>query len=242
MIKLEGVTKRFGRKVAVESLSFSVNEGEIFGLLGPNGAGKTTTLRLITGLLFPDAGTVEVCGVPLETGKERVKYMLGYVPDGPYVYDKLTGREFLFFSGRVRGLSEPECSDRMEYFVDFFEMDDYIDEMVEGYSHGMKQRLVISSALLHDPPVIVMDEPLAGLDPITARRVKDMLRERTRRGATVLLSTHLISLVEETADRVGVLSGGRLVAEGETGDIRKGASLEEEFIRLTGRGGSDQDA
>ena len=245
MIELERVTKRFGEVVAVSELSLRVEAGEVFALLGPNGAGKTTTVKLIAGLLRPTAGRVRVSGYDLLSQPLEVKRRLSYIPDQPYLYDKLTGREFLEFVGRLHRLDGATLSRRIEQLLELFDSVAYADELTESYSHGMKQRVVIASALLIEPRVIVIDEPMVGLDPRCARLVKDLLRERARGGVTVFLSTHTLSVAEEVADRVGIMDRGRLIACGTLEELRRlrqtRGSLEELYLSLTAEAEGDLD-
>ena len=210
MIELRGVTKRFGTKCAVDRLDLEVRAGELFAFLGPNGAGKTTTIKMICGLLAPSAGTVRVGG--FDASSQQARQLLGYVPDQPYLYDKLTGREFLRFVVEMYGLERRRAAERIDELIETFEMGDYVDELCENYSQGMKQRVVFASALVHDPKVLVVDEPLVGLDPRSARIVKDLFVAQARSGCAVLMSTHLLAIAEELADRIGIVDHGRMLA------------------------------
>lgn len=236
MIELRGVTKRFGEKRAVDNLDLEVRPGELFAFLGPNGAGKTTTIKMVCGLLQPTVGVVRVGGFPASS--EAARRMLAYVPDQPYLYEKLTGREFLRFVVQMYGIDGPRATKRIDGLIDTFEMGDYIDELTESYSHGMKQRVVFAAALVHDPAVLMVDEPLVGLDPRSARIVKDLFVAQARAGVAVLMSTHLLSIAEELADTIGILDHGRMLTRGSLGEIRQAAqvdgSLEELFLKLTG--------
>jgi len=236
MIELRGVGKSFGSKRAVDHLDMTVHPGELYAFLGPNGAGKTTTIKMICGLLRPTEGTVLVGGHPAESSQAR--RLLGYIPDQPFLYDKLTGREFLKFVVEMYGVPRPVGLERIEELVDTFEMADFIDELCENYSQGMKQRVVFASALVHDPRVLVVDEPLVGLDPRSARIVKNLFVSRAREGAAVLMSIHLLAIAEELADTIGIIDHGRMLAVGSMDDLRKQAqddgSLEELFLKLTG--------
>jgi ABC-2 type transport system ATP-binding protein len=236
MIELSGVTKRFGTKCAVDRLDLEVRTGEIFAFLGPNGAGKTTTIKMICGLLSPNAGTVQIGG--FDASSQQARQLLGYVPDQPYLYDKLSGREFLKFVVEMYGLDRHRAAQRIDELIETFEMGDYIDELCESYSQGMKQRVVFASALVHDPRVLVVDEPLVGLDPRSARIVKDLFLTHARKGAAVLMSTHLLAIAEELADRIGIVDHGRMLAVGTLEELRGRAQhrgpLEELFLKLTG--------
>jgi ABC-2 type transport system ATP-binding protein len=236
MIALCGVTKRFGTKCAVDRLDLKVQAGELFAFLGPNGAGKTTTIKMICGLLAANAGTVQVGG--FDASSQQARQLLGYVPDQPYLYDKLTGREFLKFVVEMYGLERRRAAQRIHGLIETFEMGDYVDELCETYSQGMKQRVVFASALVHDPKVLVVDEPLVGLDPRSARIVKDLFITQARAGCAVLMSTHLLAIAEELADRIGIVDRGRMLAEGTLEELRGQAQhrgpLEELFLKLTG--------
>jgi len=236
-IELCGVRKEFGRKVAVDSLSLSVPEGELFACLGPNGAGKTTTIKMIVGLLRPTAGTVHVFRHAMNLNGSPAKAMMAYVPDLPFCYGKLTGREFLHFVAEMYGLSKKARDARLEELAARLDTHLFLDTLTESYSHGMKQKLVLSAALLHDPRLLVIDEPMVGLDPRTVRAVKDLFRERTRAGMTVFMSTHTLEVAEAIADRIGIIDHGRLVAVGTLEELRRAAehrsTLEEIFLRLT---------
>jgi len=239
MIELRGVSKSFGPKRAVDHLDLTVRPGELYAFLGPNGAGKTTTIKMICGLLRPTEGAVLVGGRPAESREAR--RLLGYIPDQPFLYDKLTGREFLKFVIEMYGVPRSAGLSRIEELVDTFEMADFIDELCENYSQGMKQRVVFASALVHEPRVLVVDEPLVGLDPRSARIVKNMFVSMAREGAAVLMSIHLLAIAEELADTIGIIDHGRMLAVGSMADLRKQAqadgSLEELFLKLTGGDG-----
>ena len=237
MILLDGVTKLYGSKKAVDRLDLKVDAGELFAFLGPNGAGKTTTMRMICGLLHPTSGVVKVGGWPAASGQAR--QLLAYVPDSPYLYDKLTGREFLRFVVEMYGLDPLESQRKIDELIDIFEMSDFVDQLCENYSHGMKQRVVFASALVHDPKVLIVDEPLVGLDPRSARIVKDLFLRQARSGVAVLMSTHLLSIAEELADTIGIIHQGRMLARGTLDELRDAAamkegSLERMFLKLTG--------
>ncbi|MFO0889569.1 MAG: ABC transporter ATP-binding protein [Isosphaeraceae bacterium] len=236
MIELRGVTKHFGSKRAVDGLDLTVRAGELFAFLGPNGAGKTTTIKMICGLLTPTAGSVCVGGHGASTKEAR--QLLGFVPDQPYLYDKLTGREFLRFVVEMYGMERHRAAGRIDELIDTFEMADFIDELCESYSQGMKQRVVFASALVHSPRVLVVDEPLVGLDPRSARIVKNLFVNQARSGVAVLMSIHLLSIAEELADRIGIVDRGRMITVGTLAELREQAqhdgSLEDLFLKLTG--------
>jgi ABC-2 type transport system ATP-binding protein len=236
-ILIDHMTKRFGDKVAVNDLSLSVDRGELYAFLGPNGAGKTTTIKVITGLLRPTAGTVRVAGHDLFDAAVDARQLLSYVPDQPYLYDKLSGREFLHFVGTMYGMDRDECARRIAEIGERFGALEYLDDLAEGYSHGMKQRVVITAAILHDPQVLVVDEPMVGLDPRSGRLVKDVLREMVAAGVCVFISTHTLSIAEEVADRIGIIHRGRMVAEGTVDELRLRSNtdgkLEDIFLTIT---------
>lgn len=236
-IELCHVTKRYGRFTAVDRLALEVRPGEMFAFLGPNGAGKTTTIKMIAGLLRPDEGTVRVCGHPMDHDGRQARMMLSYVPDEPFLYEKLTAREFLEFVARMYRLPPQTARSRIDRLVARLDMGSFLDQLTEGFSHGMKQRTVLAAALLHEPAVLVIDEPMVGLDPRTVRTVKELLTGITREGRTVFMSTHTLEVAEAVADRIGIIRRGRLVAAGTLAELRSLAaaneSLEDIFLRLT---------
>lgn len=241
MIEIDHISKEFAGKPAVEDLTLSIRAGEVFAFLGPNGAGKTTTIKLITGLLRPSRGRVTVGGIDVHRDYLRAKELLAYVPDQPYLYDKLSGREFLRFIADLYGMSGEGLPSEINRLVGLFRMDEYVDELTETYSHGMKQRIVLAATLLHRPKVMVVDEPLVGLDPHSALLVRKIFREEAARGTTIFVSTHLLSIVEEVADRVGIITRGRLVACGTPAELKAGQdrkSMEEIFMDLLGPDGA----
>jgi ABC-2 type transport system ATP-binding protein len=238
MIKLTQLTKRYGSFTAVDGIDLEVPKGQLFGFLGPNGAGKTTTLRMIAGILKPTSGRVEIAGVELERYPRTAKMKMGFIPDRPFVYDKLTGAEFLRFVAALYGQEGAVIEKRIDELLDLFDLAPWKDELTESYSHGMRQKLIISSALVHRPEVIVVDEPMVGLDPKSARILKDLFREFCARGGTVLMSTHTLEIAEGMCDVIGIILGGRIVAFGTMDELRHqhaagDASLEELFLRLT---------
>jgi ABC-2 type transport system ATP-binding protein len=240
MIEMRNLTKRYGDTLAVDHLSLDVAKGEIFGFIGPNGAGKTTTIRMMAGVLGPTEGTVSIAGIPMGRDPEAAKRMIGFIPDRPFLYEKLTGMEFMRFIADLYGFSNGLVHERAEMLLKQFSLYDWGDHLIEAYSHGMKQRLVIASALLHDPRLIIVDEPMVGLDPAGIRMVKDLLRELASSGTTIFMSTHTLELAQDLCDRIGIIHRGRLVALGTTGDLRGTAllqegDLEEVFLRLTGK-------
>ncbi len=240
MIELVRLTKRFGTLTAVDNLSLTVPSGEFFVFLGPNGAGKTTTIKMIAGLLHPTEGRVALCGHDVQEDYITAKSLLSYVPDEPFLYDKLTGREFLCFVASMYNVEPSAATARIAQFAELFGTENFLDELAETYSHGMKQRIVISAALIHDPQVIVIDEPMVGLDPKGASILKATLRELTERGVTVFMSTHTLAVAEQMADRVGIIRNGQMVALGTLDEVyaaaRTDRHLEDAFLRLTDGG------
>ncbi len=243
MIELNSVTRNYGKKVAVDGLDLQIPAGELFAFLGPNGAGKTTSVKMMVGLLQPTQGRIEICGYDVVRNSREANLRTGYVPDEPYLYDKLTGREFLQFMAEIYGLESADAAQGIDKQIDQFSLSDFIDQMAESYSHGMKQRLVFASALLHRPNVLIVDEPMVGLDPRSMRLVKDILREETRNGATVFMSTHTLAVAEEIADRIGVITNGHLLFLGTVAELRtkmsSDESLEQLFLALTDEGLGD---
>ena len=238
MIHFADVARSYDGKVAVDGLTLQVRGGELFALLGPNGAGKTTTLKMLVGLLRPDRGELQVCGHDVVGDPRQAARAIGYVPDEPFLYDKLTGREFLTFTAEMRGLDRAAARRRIERETARFRLAPFLDDLTETYSHGMKQRVVFASAALHDPPVLVIDEPMVGLDPWSVRIVKDLLREAAAAGRTVFMSTHTLSVAEEISDRIGIFHRGRLHFLGTVDELRRArrshdASLEALFLELT---------
>jgi ABC-2 type transport system ATP-binding protein len=239
MIRLEGLTKHYGSFTAVDGIDLHVPKGELFGFLGPNGAGKTTTLRIIAGILRPTAGRVWLGGVDLLAQPMEAKARLGFIPDRPFVYDKLTGGEFLRFVAGLYNQDGASVEKRIDELLHLFELTQWKDELVESYSHGMRQKLIISSALIHRPELIVVDEPMVGLDPRGARLLKDIFRAFVGRGGTVLMSTHTLEVAQAMCDRIAIIQQGKIVAQGTMDQLREqtaagDASLEDLFLRLTG--------
>jgi ABC-2 type transport system ATP-binding protein len=238
MIEFDHVTRTYGPKPAVTDLSLSIPRGELFALLGPNGAGKTTTIKMLVGLLRPSRGAVRICGHDLVKQSRNAHLHTGYVPDEPTLYDKLTGREFLWFIADMFGMPRHLAEQKIGREVDHFELAEFADDLTESYSLGMKQRLVFAAALLHDPDVLVLDEPMVGLDPRSVRIVKDLLRAKTEEGMTVFMSTHTLVMAEEMADRVGIMVRGQLRFLGTVAELRQQMavetmSLEHLYLELT---------
>lgn len=240
MIRTDKLTRHYGSLAAVQDLNLSVEAGELFGFLGPNGAGKTTTIRMVVGLLRPTAGTVSVAGHDVRQEPLAVKRHVGYLAQTPLLYERLTGREFLRFVGGLYGLSDTTTEAQTERLMALMDLSDKADHLIESYSGGMRHKIGLCGALLHEPPVLVLDEPLTGMDPYSARRIKDMLQDLCRQGSTVFLSTHVLEVAERVCDRVAILNQGRLIAVGTMEALRAQAqssaetTLEDLFLQLTG--------
>jgi ABC-2 type transport system ATP-binding protein len=237
MIQTRGLTKLFGSLHAVEQLDLDIAQGEFFAFLGPNAAGKTTTIKMLAGLLRPSAGRAIVAGFDIQTDPQAAKRLISYVPDFPFLYDKLTPAEFLRFVGELYELPRPLLEQRAGLLFEQFNLADYRNELIENLSHGTRQRVAIAAALLHDPRVLIIDEPMVGLDPRHARIVKDEFKARSRAGCTIFLSTHTLSVAEEMADRIGIINHGRLIALGTVDELRAQdaageAALEKIFLSL----------
>ena len=236
-IVLAGVRKSYGRTVAVRNLSLEIPRGELFAFIGPNGAGKTTTIKMIVGLLRPDDGFVQVCGHPIGSNGLAAKARLAYVPDQPFIYDKLTGREFLYFVAEMFGIPTLQRDRKLDALIRRLDIGEFLDHLTESYSHGMKQKVVLAAAMLHDPAVLVIDEPMVGLDPRTVRSVKNLFTEHTRGGGTIFMSTHTLDIAESLADRIGNIHRGELIAVGTLDQLKTQArrehSLEDVFLQLT---------
>ncbi|MBA4389296.1 MAG: ABC transporter [Verrucomicrobia bacterium] len=240
MIEIKDLSKHYGKVQAVRNLSLTVPRGELFCFLGPNGAGKTTTLKILTGLLKPSSGSTHIGGLCMQTDPVASKKMIGYIPDMPFLYERLTTKEFFRFSGDLYGMPGDLVESRFSELFKLFDLVDQQATLVKDLSHGMRQRLIYASTLLHDPQVLFIDEPLIGLDPRTIRLIKDLLREKARNGMTIFLTTHILALAQDIADRIGIILDGRLVALGtlrELLDANKGSTdLEQLFLELTRKG------
>ncbi len=237
MIELHQLVKSFGNVIAVDNLSLTIPRGEFFAVLGPNAAGKTTTIKLLAGLIKPTSGYARICGFDIQTQPLEARKRLAYVPDYPFLYDKLTAWEFFRFIGQLFHLDAARIEKNAHELVARFHLAEFADRSLEGLSHGTRQRIAIVAALLHDPEVFVIDEPMVGLDPQHARIVKDVLKERSLAGMTVLVSTHQLSIAEEMADRIGIINNGKLIAVGTHAELRQqsggSGQLEEIFLSLT---------
>ncbi len=239
MIQLRNLKKNYGSFAALRGINLSVPRGVIFGLLGPNGAGKTTALRIIAGILEPTSGTVTVAGHDILKEAVEAKSRLGFIPDRPFIYDKLTGAEFLRFVSGLWGQTGAEVERRIDELLSLWELTPWRDELLETYSHGMRQKLIISSALIHRPDVIIVDEPMVGLDPKAARILKDLFRQFVERGGSILMSTHTLEVAEVLCNSIAIIQHGLIRAEGSMDDLRTEAQtgdvgLEEIFLKLTG--------
>jgi ABC-2 type transport system ATP-binding protein len=239
VIRLTDLTKRYGKFTAVDGISLEVSRGELFGLLGPNGAGKTTTMRMIAGILQPTSGSVLVGGVDMLGRPLEAKSRIGFIPDRPFVYDKLTGGEFLRFAAALYGQDGAGVERRIDELLEIFDLTAWKHELTESYSHGMRQKLIICGALVHRPELIIVDEPMVGLDPKSARLLKDLFRQFVDRGGTVLMSTHTLEVAEVMCDRIAILFKGKIAANGTMAELRQQTesgdmSLEGLFLKLTG--------
>jgi ABC-2 type transport system ATP-binding protein len=238
MIEFQQVCRSYGDKLAVDQLNLRVRSGQLYSLLGHNGAGKTTAIKMLVGLIRPSSGTVQVGGFYLVTNTREATSLIGYVPDTPYLYDKLSGREILQFIARMYGMDGPQSENAIHREIQRFELGDFVDQLTETYSHGMKQRTVFASALLHAPRVLVVDEPMVGLDPHSIRLVKDLLQREVAAGMCVLMSTHTLTAAEEISHRVGIMNHGRLMFDGTMEELRErfpgeGHSLESMYLAMT---------
>ena len=237
MIETEHLTKQFGALTAVNDLNLRIEQGEFFAFLGPNAAGKTTTIKLLAGLLRPTSGRALIGGYDIQQEPTRARRLISYVPDFPFLYDKLQPMEFMLLVGQLYGMNRAEILRASQELFDLLDLDEARHHLIETLSHGTRQRVAIASALLHNPKVIIIDEPMVGLDPRSVRVVKDMLKARARAGVTVFLSTHILHVAEQLADRIGILNRGRLIAIGTMGELREASgelgALEDAFLALT---------
>lgn len=238
-LSVRALTKKFGEKIAVDALDLDIRAGELYALLGPNGAGKTTTLRMVTGLLRPDSGSIRVFGVDAIADPITAKRMLAWLPDEPALYDKLTAWEYLEFIAGLWGVDAKTAAPRADQLLKFLGLWEARNERTEGFSRGMKQKTALAGALIHDPKLLMLDEPLTGLDASVARQVKDLLQQRTRAGGSVILTTHILDVAERVADRIGIIQHGKLLAEGTLADLRSragrdSATLEDVYLELVG--------
>jgi ABC-2 type transport system ATP-binding protein len=237
MIKLVNLTKLYGKLAAVNGINLEVAQGEVFGFLGPNGAGKTTTIKMMAGLLQPTSGSALIGGYDVQQEPLKAKFITGFIPDRPFLYEKLTATEFMHFVAKLYDMNDPKT--RISELLGLFGLSEWADELVENFSHGMKQRLVMASSLLHKPQVLVVDEPMVGLDPRGARLVKDIFKDLASAGVTIFMSTHTLEIVEQMCTRVAIINRGSIIAEGSVEDLGRMARmpnshLEPIFLRLTG--------
>ena len=238
MIELNHICKRYGKMLAVDDLTLRIPKGEIFGFIGPNGAGKTTTIKMMGGILIPTSGSIHICGIPMKEDPEAAKQKIGFIPDRPYLYEKLTGFEFLKFIADLYHMNTGDFKEKALNNLKLFSLADWYDELIESYSHGMKQRLIMAAAMLHDPEVLIVDEPMVGLDPIGIKLVKDLFKDLAARGTTVFLSTHTLQVAEDLCHRIGIINKGVLAAVGSPQDLKRDyeamdENLEQIFLRLT---------
>jgi len=237
-VDIQKVSKSFGDNKAVSNLSINIPEGSIYGLLGPNGSGKSTTMKMIMGLLEPDSGSIDVYGLDPKTNAYEVKRIIGYVPEEPHLYEFLTAMEYLEFIATIHEVDDKEFKSKVEEFLNAFELTGHEHEVLGGYSHGMKQKIAITTALITEPRLLILDEPLGGLDPKSARIMKDLLNKLTSEGVTVIFSTHVLEIAEAICDNVGILYKGELLTEGTAEEVKKlsevtEGTLEEAFLKLT---------
>jgi ABC-2 type transport system ATP-binding protein len=237
MITFENLTKTYSGRKAVDDLNLQISQGTIFGFIGPNGAGKTTTIKMMAGVLKPTKGRILINGLDIAKEPSRAKMIIGFIPDRPFLYEKLSGKEFLTFKAGLYGIMGDALHERIDGLLTLFELTEWADELIEAYSHGMKQRLVIASAMIHEPKVIIVDEPMVGLDPKGAKLVKDIFRDWARGGATVFMSTHTLALAQEVCGEVAIVDKGRIVASGTSEELGRQAgvrgNLERIFLKIT---------
>jgi len=239
ILKITNLTKRFGSHLAVDDISLSVQPGEIYGFLGPNGAGKTTTIKMLAGLLKPDAGAITINGRDLAADPASCKQDTGYIPDRPWLYEKLTGMEFLQFIASLYKLDRDRFNASTSHFLKLFDLDEWRDQLIESYSHGMRQKLIMTSVLMQDQPLLIIDEPMVGLDPKSARLVKELFKQRAKGGTAIFLSTHSLEIAEELCHRIAIITEGRILTSGTMETLREEAGekfsdLEDIFLELTG--------
>lgn len=238
LLKVKNLSKSFGGLLALKEITLKVEPEQIVGIIGPNGAGKTTTIKMMGGILIPTSGTVHICGLNIKDQPEAAKQKIGFIPDRPYLYEKLTGMEFLKFIADLYGVDPQVFPEKARKNLEMFTLDDWGNELIEAYSHGMKQRLIMAAALLHDPEVIIVDEPMVGLDPIGIKLVKDLFGRLSQEGVTIFLSTHTLQVAEDMCHRIGIINKGHLVTTGSPDRLKedlqkKDANLEHVFLRLT---------
>ena len=238
MIEFNNISKYYGDLLAVSELNLKINDGEVFGFLGPNGAGKTTSIKMTTGLLAPTTGNVLIDGIDVQAEPERAKQIIGYIPDTPYIYDKLTAWEFVSLVGGLYGMSEKDVLEKSKYYFDLLRIGAWANDRAEEYSHGMRQKVVLAASLMHEPKIIVVDEPMVGLDPQSQKTVKNILRQKAKEGCTVFMSTHTLYIAEEICDRVAIINHGKLIMLEHIKDLHKkmesnSTVLEDVFLEIT---------
>jgi len=237
MIKLINLTKRFNKTLAVDHINLEVKSGSIMGFLGPNGAGKTTTIKMMVGILKPTDGRILLNGIDISKEPLKAKYIVGYIPDRPFIYEKLTGYEFLLFISSLYNIAKKEADSKIERLLDRFELLDFKDELIETYSHGMKQRLIMCSAFIHDPDILIIDEPMVGLDPKGIKMIKELLKNYANKGKTIFVSTHSLDMAEAISDEIAIISKGKIIANGTIDKLKIKAGidgeLEDIFLKLT---------
>jgi ABC-2 type transport system ATP-binding protein len=236
IVQLKNLTKKFGDFTAVDNIELELSAGEIYGFLGPNGAGKTTTIKMLAGLLQPSRGEITICNKKLHEHPAWCKLLTGYIPDRPYLYEKLTGTEYLEFINSLYSPGEKRSLEKSARYLELFDLADWSDHLIEGYSHGMRQKLIMTSIFMLDQPLVIVDEPMVGLDPKSGRIVKELFKTKARQGTAILLSTHSMEIAEELCNRIGIIVHGRIVATGTIAELRERSdgTLEDIFLELTG--------
>jgi ABC-2 type transport system ATP-binding protein len=238
MLKIKNISKSFGKFKAVENLTLNIGKGELFGFLGPNGAGKTTTIKMLAGLLSADSGEITIDDIDISKDPIKIKKILGYVPDQPFLYDKLTGKEFLYFTGGLFDISKEKLRNKIEQIIEMFKIGDWIDKKSEDYSQGMRQRISFASSFLNDPKILIIDEPMVGLDPQSAFIMKNILINESEKGTTIFMSTHSLHIAEEICSRVGIINKGKIIYDDSRENLRQikktnNKDLENLFLELT---------
>ncbi len=232
MLEIKNLTKRYGKFTAVDNLSLKVKKGEIYGFIGHNGAGKSTTIRSIVGALDFESGEILVNGFSLKEKPIACKKIMAYVPDNPDIYEHLTGIQYLNFISDIYGVIAKDKNERIKYYSNLFELENNLGDLISSYSHGMKQKLVLISALIHNPSLLILDEPFVGLDPVAAHKLKELMREICSQGSSIFFSSHVLEVVEKLCDRIGIIKGGKLVKEGKVDEILGDKSLEQIFLEI----------
>ena len=232
MLEIKNLTKKYGKFTAVDNLSLKVNKGEVYGFIGHNGAGKSTTIRAIVGALDFENGEIFIDGLSIKDKPIECKKLLAYVPDNPDIYDYLTGIQYINFVADIYGVSSNEKNERIKKYASLFELESNLGDLISSYSHGMKQKLVLISALVHSPKLLILDEPFVGLDPVAAHKLKELMREICESGGSIFFSSHVLEVVEKLCDRIGIIKGGKLVKEGAVEEILAEKSLEELFLEI----------